>query len=420
MQSGGLQTAMAPSLSLPYSYIVAAMAFFLILNVLLPFNAPVLLGSAGASKVLALVHLTSLGWVTMIIMGATFQLVPVALQVPIASEEMGRQQFVLYLLGVSILVSSLWFHWPMGIGFAALLLLAAGAMYLLNMFLTLAKVSRWDYIAWHLACSFAYLALVGLAGVLMAINYLYPFFDKQALDPLRAHAAMALLGWVGMMIMGVAYKLIPMFTLAEDLLQQRAIWAEFGLANAGVLLLAMSLLGWGSPWLGFSGFFALLGGVGLFAWQIFHLYRHRRRRLFDINFPFTLASVAYLLGLVLVGGSGLLGLIPGSERLWKALGYLAFLGWITLIIMGQLYKINTFLIWLSKYASKVGKEPVPRLEELYSRRLGMASYYAYNGGVLGAAAGIYFGQPALLTAALSLASLAAMAFLYNMLNIFRR
>jgi len=417
MQSGCLQTAMAPSLSLPYRYIVAAMVFFLALNILLPFNVSVLLGAAGASKVLALVHLTSLGWITMIIMGATFQLVPVALQVPIASEEMGRQQFALYLLGVSILALSLWFYWPMGMAFAALLLLAAGAMYLLNMFLTLAKVSHWDYIAWHLGCSFAYLALIGLAGVLMAVNHLYPFF---ALDLLPAHAALALLGWVGMMIMGVAYKLIPMFTLGEDLLRPRLIWAEFWLANAGLLLLAGYLLGWGNPWLGPLAFLVLLTGVGLFAWQIFYLYRRRRRRLFDINFPFTLTSVAYLLGIILMGGSGLLGLIPGGERLWMALGYLAFLGWITLIIMGQLYKINTFLIWLSKYASKVGKEPVPRLEELYSRRLGMASYYAYNGGVLGAAAGIYLSQPVLLTAALSLASLAALAFLWNMLNIFRR
>jgi hypothetical protein len=411
---------MAPSLSLPYSYIIAALGFFLVLNLLLPFNADAFLGASRAPHLLALVHITSLGWVTMLIMGATFQLVPVALQVPIASEEMGRQQFVLYLLGVIVMAVSLWTWWPLGIGFAGMLLLSAVILYLINMAITLARVARWDFIAWHLAWSFGYLGLIALAGMTMAVNHVYPFFDRQTLDLLRAHAAAAILGWVGMMIMGVAYKLIPMFTLGEDLLRPRLAWIELWLANSGVLGLAMASLGWGDGWLGPLAGLILLAGVGLFAYQIFYLYRRRRRRVFDINFPFTLASVAYLLGIVLAGGLGLTGMLPGGERLWIALGYLAFLGWITLIIMGQLYKINTFLVWLTKYSSRVGKEPVPCLEELYSRPLGMGSYYAYNAGVLSSAAGIYLGQPLLLTIALAIAAAASLGFLWNMVNIFRR
>ena len=88
--------------------------------------------------------------------------------------------------------------------------------------------------------------------------------------------------------------------------------------------------------------------------------------------------------------------------------------------MGQMYKINPFLVWLTKYSAKVGKEPVPRLEALYDKSLGMGSFYAYNAGVLGAAAGIYLGQSLLLTVALAIATLASLGFLWNMANIFRR
>jgi hypothetical protein len=144
------------------------------------------------------------------------------------------------------------------------------------------------------------------------------------------------------------------------------------------------------------------------------LYVRRRRRVFDMAMPFSLAGTAWFLLAVLIGSLAVVGLLPASVGLWKALAYLLLLGWIGQMILGMMYKITTFLVWLNKYAVRIGREPVPRLDDLYSREMGMIGYGLWNAAVLtgGLVIALDF-APLMLAAALYLTGSVTL-FLINM------
>ena len=88
--STGLTHEKAPALGLPFRYFVASLGFLALFGLLLPFNPGLFLGSFRTPGLLALVHILTLGWITTTILGAAFQLVPVALQVGLHSERLAN------------------------------------------------------------------------------------------------------------------------------------------------------------------------------------------------------------------------------------------------------------------------------------------------------------------------------------------
>jgi cbb3-type cytochrome oxidase subunit 1 len=113
--------------------------------------------------------------------------------------------------------------------------------------------------------SVLWLCIGVLLGLAMA------FWPAQALAYRPAHAHANLLGFVSMMIFGVAYHVIPRFA-ARPLHAPRLAAAHFWLANAGLVLLVG---GWittatvraGAPLLHTGGMLFALGAFA-FAWNI--------------------------------------------------------------------------------------------------------------------------------------------------------
>src|SRR5665647_99879 len=100
---GGISGKEAPSLSVPYRYIVSATIALAVFAVLLPFERNTLVGLFIAPRMLFMLHLATLGWVTMTVIGASLQLVPVALQVRVSSERLAGWVFYVLLPGLLLL-----------------------------------------------------------------------------------------------------------------------------------------------------------------------------------------------------------------------------------------------------------------------------------------------------------------------------
>ncbi len=404
----------APALGLPFRYFAAGLVFLALFSLLLPFNGKLFLGSFKMPGLLAMVHILTLGWITTTILGAAFQLVPVALQVGLHSERLANALLPFYLAGVGTLLLALWrFQGTWLIVGASLLLLAALA-YLYLMARTLARVRRWDVVAAHVAASVACAAMIPILGLLLALNNRTGFLGMAYLATLKSHLLLAVLGYVSLLILGVSYKLVGMFTLAEDLLPERLAWAEFALTLGGLAGLSLAFYLPALRWLGWLGGLAFLAGVGLFASILSRLYRRRRRRRFDINTPFTQTGVALFIVTLLAAGLGLTGWVPLPATWWPAIGWLLLLGWVGQIMVGQMYKIVPFLTWLHRYADLVGREPVPGLDDLYNRRPALIGYGLWNLGVVLGAVAILAGQPGPMTVAGVALSAGIWLFLLNM------
>lgn len=105
---------------------------------------------------------------------------------------------------------------------------------------------------WFIAAALLYALLGGLVGV--------AWLGWPGLLPglaLRAHAHLMLVGFVGMMIFGIALHVLPRFT-GRALLSERLADAIFALANLGLPLMVLG-------WLFGSMDTARLGGVLLWA-----------------------------------------------------------------------------------------------------------------------------------------------------------
>src|SRR5512138_3637226 len=90
---------------LPASYFAAGLLFYASAALLLPFvAADIAAGRFLLPRVVALVHLITLGWLTVSIMGALCQLFPVALGTPVRWRTLAALTLVLYAPGLALFI----------------------------------------------------------------------------------------------------------------------------------------------------------------------------------------------------------------------------------------------------------------------------------------------------------------------------
>jgi hypothetical protein len=119
---------------------------------------------------------------------------------------------------------------------------------------------------------------------------------------------------------------------------------------------------------------AVLLAIGPALWAVDQLLmmRRRTRRKVDIQGRATWVSIGFL-GLAIVLGFGAsLGtpFTSGDEPARWLLAYAAagLLGWFGSTLVGNSYKILSFLIWYHRYRPLVGRQPVPVATDIYSER----------------------------------------------------
>ena len=419
----------APSLLLPLRFMVTGLLALVTGMALLVLRPEILSTYHYNQYVIAATHLFVLGWICTIVMGAMYQLVPVALETRLYSERLARWQFVFHVVGVAGMVWMFW-TWNMKqVGHFGCVLLTGVGLFVYNLSRTLLRVPRWNVIASSVAAALGWLSLAVLAGLTIAAGKCSYETDTIAkagglfgavlsglkavtafathFDPIGAMHAHAHLGSVGvflMLIVGISYKLVPMFTLSE--VQSR--WrTRLSLGSFMTILLHSRAK---------TAFALLIAiGLGIYGYEILAILRARKRRTLDWGVKYFLTALGLLAPLTLLAlllswpGLPFTGFTGQLENLY---GFLAFVGVFSFAIIGMLYKIIPFLVWYKSYSRQIGLGKVPALADLYSARIQTAGYWTYVAGlavtgaaiVLSSAVGVRSGTALL---ALSLAFLAA-------------
>lgn len=417
--SSGISSRSAPSIDLPARFLAFALVDLLFVALTAPFAMPLLLTGYYQSKLLVFVHLNTIGVVGVMIVGASYQLVPVVLQTPIASERLGRVSFWFLLAGIVAFLSGLYTGRLPLLGGGGTLMVLGFAIYIAVLVLTLMRAPVIDIVGWHIAASLFGLAGGMTLGLLLALNRGAGFLGGMTLRLLATHIVLMVGGWVMVLLMGVAYRLIGMFTVSEESLHPRLAWLGFALLVGGVWLLAASAL-FGLPTS------ILVTGAGLFfaaqvafATQLTHLYRGRRRRGIDIHMPFMILAAAMGLLAVALVIVGLVTDAPALSRIWVAAAWFGIAGMVETAMMGMFYKIATFLIWLRSYAPLAGRYKVPRLEELYRRRLALIGFAVWLAGLFVSAGALLLDSRVLAIASGMTIAVGIGCFLINVVRIAR-
>ena len=395
-------TANAPSITLPLRFMIAGLLALATGVIWLIAQPSVLTTYHYNQNVIALTHLFVLGWICTIVMGAMYQLVPVALETKLFSERLAKWQFVFHVVGF---IGMVWMfrRWNMTqVGHFGSVLTFGVVLFIYNLIRTLARVPKWNVIATGVASALGWLSFAVLAGLSLAaakisfdpdatpngtvvnvitgISYVVRQFEP--LSAMHAHAHLGAIGFFVMLIVGVSYKLVPMFMLSEIQNHRRA-FASIVLLNVGLLGTFFTVL-YRSP---FKPVFALLimAALAVYGWELTAIVRARKRQPVDWGIRYFLTAVALLAPLSILGvvlSWPRLPLNAFTGQLENAYGFLGLIGVISFAIMGMLYKIVPFLVWFGVYSRHIGKFKVPALAEMYSARWQEVGYWTFLAGVV--------------------------------------
>jgi hypothetical protein len=383
---GGLVTANAPPLHLPGEHFAAALGFLALGTLGLAAVAPELANGAFiAPRVVAVVHLFTLGFIATSIFGALYQFLPVAVGAPIRSLRAAHVTFVLLAAGIPTFVVALAVPLPALVPIGGGAVAVAFALFALNFAATLAGATERGITWWALAASCVFLVATLAFGFSLALNVATGFAASIRFDLLAVHVHVALVGWVMLVMVGVGHRLVPMFMLSHGA-SERPARVAVALLSAGCALLAFSHAGV------LRVVAAAIIGAGVVAWfaQIASFHRHRKKRELDGGMRLAMAGVGGVAcALVMAPFAIVRGL--GSPQVLTTYVFVLVVGGITLFIAGHYFKIVPFLVWFHRYGSRVGKGTVSRVAELYSARAVHVALALFVLGVLTTAVGIASG-----------------------------
>ncbi|MCP3931712.1 MAG: DUF59 domain-containing protein [Bacteroidetes bacterium] len=414
----GLTTEKAPSISVVLPHFVVGALFFLLLGVLLFLSDVSFTGHYFQPHILAITHITALGWGTMIIFGALYQLIPVIFGTSLYSERLAKVNLWLFVAGILALVYSFWnAGFTTILTYSSILVFITLGLFIFNILMSFRGTEKRNYSSRFIITSFFWLFLTAAFGLATALNFRFPFLRDSHLIYLKVHAHLGMGGWFLQLIMGVASTLVPMFLIAHNLNKNKLRIAYY-LVNAGLILLVLD-------WLIFGGsagliFYWLLITASLvfFLSYLYDSFKKKLRKL-DIGMQHTLVAFAALIipavvAILVISGS----FFPESpmKNMGIFYGFGIFFAFISTLILGQTFKTLPFIYWLKKYQHLVGKQKVPMPRELYSEKLAKLQLITWIVTLLAFITGMLFENNILLKTGGAFFLLTAV--LYN-INIFK-
>jgi hypothetical protein len=334
-----------PALSVPLPLLLNVPAFALLAGILATWAGPQAFASRWSPITLALTHLWTLGILTSAMLGALLQILAVACNVPTLRAR-GVSVFVHATLttGTLFLAAGFLWWWPAAWRTATLLLALAFAIYLVAVAGSLWRERARVYagareILVAVRSSLAALAITVAMGLALAGS----MGAAHALPAwVNAHASWGLLGWGGLLLVGLSFQLLPIFQATELYPRSMVRWLPLAIP---VLLAAWTAFAWADDLTAMPPRLAeLLLACGYAGWSGVTLHRlwTRKRPVPEATSLFWYAAMVCLLACAAFW----LRFSPRhSTQPELALGTLMIVGVFGSAIQGMLYKIIPFLLW---------------------------------------------------------------------------
>jgi len=403
---------------LPF-YLYAAFAF-LAATILLFLSTSSLDQHYFNPKILAITHIMALGWGTMMILGASHQLVPVLIEGKLFSNILAHFSFITAAIGIPLLAYGFYVFnmgWPAQWG--AILINTAILSYLGNLTLSMIKRKKVNVHATFVLTAALWLFVTTLVGLLLVYNFSDPILPTDSLHFLSLHAHLGIIGWFLLLVIGVGSRLIPMFLISKYS-NTKLLWVIFGLINAGLLTFIIFFLY--VPQISFYliSFAFILFGIGSFGYYCYHSFKQRIRKKVDEIMKISLLSVIMMLLPVILLFIIIVWLLINSinPQLVLVYGFVIFFGWITAIILGMTFKTLPFIVWNKVYHLQAGLGKTPNPKDMFSSKIFSLMSISYLAGFILFLIGIYFANNLLLKLASFLLLLAALFYNWNVLKIF--
>jgi len=379
---GGVDAERGPPLVVPLGHFVVGFGF------LLAGSALGVAGAAGADwglSGLAHVHLLLVGWVCVTIMGAMTQFVPVWSGVDLHSRRLAVAQLGLVAVGlagfaVALVAGALAWLPPAG-G----LLLAGFWVFAYNVGRSLRRADGLDVTERHFAQTLGYVVVVTALGFALAVDFAEPILASAGLvraQVVAAHATLAAFGVILTTVVGALYQLATMFTQTElGAVDERLRRVEELTYPVGVVALAVGR-GIGAEAVALAGAVLVLVGLLAFSAVLARKLSETRVERTPMLSRYGVVALALTAWALAAAPAWLAAPTDPATVFGPAgVGHFLLAGVVGFVLLGTLYHVVPFIVWIRRYSDRVGLEPVPMIDDLYDDRLAAVDFWLALGGL---------------------------------------
>ena len=356
MFNKGLSLEQAPSVSVPFRFFLSAPIFGVLISFVfffLPFSE---VSNQYSSKAIGVVHLFTLGILSMIIFGAMQQMMPV-----LAGTVVKKSKLFAAIVHTCLVLGTLFMSFSFILEIK--ILLHMGILFLSISFFTFFIVSikllfKVEFLTSTVKAMrlFSVSGLITLfLGLVLAISHISLNFSIFHYSFVNMHILFALFGFALLLIMGISFQVIPMFYVALDF--PKYIQNRVPLVLFLFLFLASLFLYFEINFLVLKIIFTSI--IILFAYYGLKSLNNRRRPVFDVTLWYWKFSLSML---VL---SQIIWLFSIFESNYILAIVFAF-GFLYSLLQGMVYKIIPFLSWF--HLSSKGYFKLPTIREFIDEK----------------------------------------------------
>jgi len=373
MNAALLSLEQTPPLSVPFRFFLTAPLFGILASLFLLYDGPLVFNNRWHPDSLAMVHLFTLGFITMVMFGAMLQLLPVLMVSPVPRPVLVSTVLHILLtlgtlsLAVAFVSGQTW------VMFCAVVLLGLSFVLFISIVAyCLIRIKRRNAIFTAMGLALSALLVTAVLGIGLAMVFGLVITLPLPLVLTDLHLSWGLIGWIALLIMGVGYQVVPMFQITAEYPPTLTRWL--------IPLIFIILLVW-TPLYILANLnqipefvpqllIGLMGlGLSVFALTTLRLQARRLRKLPDVTLNYwRVGMVGLLLSVILA----VLSLSP------VFLVVLFIGGFVLPVIQGMLYKIVPFLVWLHLQNQRLSLAiKIPNMKQVIPDQQARRQFWVY-------------------------------------------
>lgn len=376
----------SPPFSAPLRFFLSAPLFAVLAAAALLWQGPEALQSRWTPALLATTHLMTLGFMAMAMIGALMQVLPVVAGAPLPRPAPAAAAIHgLLIPGVLLLAGGLLIGSPPALRVALPLLAIAFALFLGVAGAGLARSPARSATALAIKLALAALATTVALGLILGSALGFSLhLPIPAVRLTNLHLEWGLLGWIGLLVMGVAFQVVPMFQMTPAYPAGFTRWLpQLLFLSLGLRVVGETLPPALEKQVASTAELAAAAAFTAFALVTLRLQSQRRRRQADATLLYWRTAMVSALGAVGLWAAGLLfPALATATGHGLLLGILMIAGFSYSVIAGMLYKIVPFLAWLHLQTRSLGRGTIPNVKEILPESLARRQFWSYAAALL--------------------------------------
>jgi hypothetical protein len=366
LELSGLSIDQAPPISAPLRFFLTAPIFGIIAGFLIFYSDTSLLINRYSMDAIIVTHALTIGVFAFIMLGSLTQMLPVLAGAKIPKvKAVTSISYVLLVFGLLAMILGLKLDITLLSKFSFVSLLSGFLIMIFAIVYGLKDVSNFTATIKGMSASLIFAFFISLMGAFLLFEYATGSVSKYHILLANIHSVWAIFGFSGLLIIGVAFQVLPMFYVApkfKKFCKRRVVY----LISIGLII-----------WMFLNIFYedyALYAKLWIatffwaFATTVWLKFNKRKRPVVDVTvWYWRSASIFLTLG----------SFLWIFDEFFKheyivMVGILIGGGFILSIMIGMLYKIVPFLVWF--HLNGMGYMKIPTLTEMIDKDLAKVQF----------------------------------------------